>query len=387
MVLIAAACCASPERARAYLNGIDVYNGDGTVNWAAVKSGGYDFAFVKATEGVNAHDSRFTANMSGANAAGVYVGPYHFAHAESLSPQGTVRFEEYEGGAFAYDSPLQPNRDAWFDATKEAVDFIKRIRPYYTQTGNTHYLPPVSDIEQKFMPNLTAARKKEFISNWAQLFSDAVYDALGVRPILYVSKSSANENFTATVAGQQPFWIAWYKGTGTTSPPIPGPLPQGDTPNFPAWSFWQWSDGSDSIALANPVPGTTGEKDRNVFSGTLQQLAAMRVQLVQGDYNHNGFVDAADFVRWRKDMSATPTAKYTAYSEAVLAADGNNSGKVEATDYNTWRSQFGKKLSASPDPELEPSIVPEPSSIALVVCIAVYNIFRRAPRKSSPATH
>ena len=79
--------------------------------------------------------------MSGANAAGIYVGPYHFAHVESLSPAGTVSFDNYAGGAFAYDSPTQANRDAWLDATLEAVDFIKRIRPYYLQTGNTHYLP------------------------------------------------------------------------------------------------------------------------------------------------------------------------------------------------------------------------------------------------------
>ena len=177
----------SRVQAVTYINGLDVYSGDGTINWTAVKNGGYGFVFVNADVGVNAPDSKFAANMSGANAVGMYVGPYHFAHTESLSPQGTVKFDNYTGGAFAYDSPLQPNRDAWFDATREAVDFIKRIRPYYQQTGTTYYLPPVSDIEQAYMPNLSASLKKEFVSNWAQLFSDSVYDALGVRPILYVS--------------------------------------------------------------------------------------------------------------------------------------------------------------------------------------------------------
>src|SRR6185436_2500622 len=161
-------------------------------------------------------------------------------------------------------------------------DFIKRIRPYYQQTGATYYLPPVSDIEQAFMPNLSASLRKTFVSNWAQLFSDTVYDALGMRPILYVSKSSANTNFTATVAGQQPFWIAWYKGTGTSNPPVPS-----DTPNWPAWSFWQWSDGTDSIAENSQIPGTVVSTDRDVFSGTLAQLAAMSVKVVRGDYNHN----------------------------------------------------------------------------------------------------
>jgi GH25 family lysozyme M1 (1,4-beta-N-acetylmuramidase) len=368
---------ATRVQAVTYINGLDVYSGDGTINWTSVKNGGYAFAFVKADEGVNAPDSKFATNMSGANAVGIYVGPYHFAHTESLSPQGTIKFDNYTGGAFAYDSPLQPNRDAWLDATREAVDFIKRIRPYYQQTGTTYYLPPVSDIEQAYMPNLSASLKKEFVSNWAQLFSDTVYDALRVRPILYVSKSSANTNFTATVAGQQPFWIAWYKGTGTTSPPLAN-----DTPNFPAWSFWQWSDGSDSIAQGNPIPGTSAniDHDRDVFSGTQQQLAALKVQIAQGDANHNGGVDIADYVRWRKDMTTT-SPKYTAYSQAFLAADANNNGKVEADDYIYWREQFGKVVGATRGADvLDSSGVPEPASIVLLLCVAAYFMLGRKRR-------
>lgn len=379
--LAAAFIGVSTVQAVTYIQGFDVYSGDGTVNWTLAKNGGYDFAFVKADEGVNAPDSKFAANMSGANAAGVYVGPYHFAHVESLSPAGTVKFDNYTGGAFAYDSPIQVNRDAWLDATLEAVDFIKRIRPYYQQTGNTHYLPPVADIEQAYMPNTdTQAHKTEFVSNWAQLFSDTVYDALGVRPILYVSKSSANTNFSASVAAQQPFWIAWYKGTGTTSPPIPGPL--GDTPKFPAWSFWQWSNGTDSIATGNPVPGTTGNIDRDVFSGTSLQLAAMRVQLVRGDYDHDGTVDAGDYVKWRKIMSL-PAAKYDAYSVTFLGADGNSNNKVDAADYDYWRARFGNTLASSaPEPSLESSDVPEPTSLALLFCGGLFLIFVRGRSKS-----
>ena len=63
---------ASPASAVTYIQGFDVYTGDGAVNWATAKAGGYDFAFVKATEGVNFVDSRFTTNMSGANSAGAW---------------------------------------------------------------------------------------------------------------------------------------------------------------------------------------------------------------------------------------------------------------------------------------------------------------------------
>jgi GH25 family lysozyme M1 (1,4-beta-N-acetylmuramidase) len=375
---------AMPKCAVAYLNGIDVYIGDNgpnntPVNWTTVKNGGYSFAFVKADEGTEDIDPAFATNMSGANAAGVYVGPYHFAHTESLSPAGTPKFDNYTGGALTYNSPIQVNKDAWTDATREAVEFVDLIRPYYLQTGTTHYLLPVSDIEQKYMPALTASLKKEFVSNWAQVFSDVVYDAIGVRPMLYVSESSANENFTATVAQEQPFWIAWYKGTGTTQPPL-----QSNTPNFPLWSFWQWTDAGAVAGVHGS--GTSGtDVDKDVFNGTTTQLAAMTVQLLQGDYNHNKTVDASDYVLWRKEMSLPP-AQYNAYSTVFLGADGNLSNKVDAGDYTYWRSQFGKTLSGSGSGSgLDSGTVPEPCSILLVLSGIFCRAFARPRRFLPPA--
>jgi GH25 family lysozyme M1 (1,4-beta-N-acetylmuramidase) len=366
---------AMPKCAAAFLNGLDVYELDGTVNWSTVKSGGYDFAFVKADEGTQDLDGKFATNMAGANSAGVYVGPYHFAHTESLSPTGSPKFDTFTGGALTYNSSITVNQQAWTDATREAVEFVGLIRPFYLQTGTTHYLPPVSDIETSAMPNLSASLKKTFVSEWAQVFSDTVYDAIGVRPILYVSESSANENFTAAVAQQQPFWIAWYKGTGTTSPPV-----QSNTPNFPNWSFWQWSDGTDSIATGNPVPGTTGHIDRDVFFGTSAQLAAMAMKVVQGDYNHNKTVDASDYITWRKEMSL-PTAQYNAYSTVFLGADGNLNNQVEASDYTYWRSQFGKTLSGSGSGSgLDSGSVPEPWSVGLILS-GIFWLLGARPRR------
>ncbi|HEX8523815.1 MAG TPA: glycoside hydrolase family 25 protein [Tepidisphaeraceae bacterium] len=260
-------------RAATYIQGIDVYSGDGSVNWTSVKNAGYSFAFVKATEGVNFVDSRFTTNMTSANNAGVYVGPYHFARPDS---KNGVAFTSYDGGPLSPNSPNQTNRDAYADATSEAADFLDAIRPYYLKTGNTRFLRPVADVEGSAIPNFaTTALEKTFVSNWVQIFSDTILADLGVRPILYTGKSTANTYFTSTIAAEQPLWLAWYRGTGTTQPPV-----QSDTPVFPAWSFWQWSDGTDSVAKSNLVPGVSGSPDRDVFSGTLSDLSAMRLQIV-----------------------------------------------------------------------------------------------------------
>src|SRR3954462_8803586 len=92
---------ALPAKAVTYIQGFDVYSGDGAVNWTSVKNGGYSFAFVKATEGVNFTDSRFATNMAGATSAGVYVGPYHFCRIDSYNG---VPFTSYNGGSFPVGS-------------------------------------------------------------------------------------------------------------------------------------------------------------------------------------------------------------------------------------------------------------------------------------------
>jgi hypothetical protein len=52
-----------------------------------------------------------------------------------------------------------------------------------------------------------------------------------------------------------------------------------------------------------------------------------------GDYNHNGVVDAADYVVWRNSLGTSGTG---------LAADGNSDGMVTQLDYDIWRQHFGQ---------------------------------------------
>ena len=150
---------ATPLRVVAYINGFDVYSGDGTVNFYTAANGGYQFAFVKATEGVNFVDSSFTSNMLKGYQVNdpslhtpptnpFYIGPYHFVRADS---KDGVAFTSYDGKAF---TPNATDIDEWQDATSEANDFIDAVRPYYFRTFTgykstvpTYFLPPVADVE------------------------------------------------------------------------------------------------------------------------------------------------------------------------------------------------------------------------------------------------
>jgi hypothetical protein len=71
-----------------------------------------------------------------------------------------------------------------------------------------------------------------------------------------------------------------------------------------------------------------------------------------GDFNHDGTVDAADYVMWRKGMGTTYTQ----------------------SDYDAWRTNFGKTAgSGQALPSAEPlsAEVPEPTSIALTAIMTI----------------
>lgn len=67
------------------IKGIDISHWQGDINWKKVAKDGIKFAFIKATEGTTLKDKNFETNVSGANAAGIKTGAYHFARFGSKS--------------------------------------------------------------------------------------------------------------------------------------------------------------------------------------------------------------------------------------------------------------------------------------------------------------
>ena len=60
------------------------------------------------------------------------------------------------------------------------------------------------------------------------------------------------------------------------------------------------------------------------------------VELLPGDFDHNGRVDADDYLVWKTGFGST----------ADLAADGNHDGLVNLADYVIWRNHLGAIYSA-----------------------------------------
>lgn len=164
LAAMAAALAVAPNAgAQSFVYGIDVSVHQGAINWTNVKNAGIQFAYTKATEGVDFIDTRFVQNMTNAAAAGVYIGPYHYARPDSSST-----------------NPLDP--------VNEANDFVDAIEPYYQIPGFT--LRPVVDMEEFDIAGTT--NLKAFISDWLRDFGAVVEQRLGFKPIVYASTSYIN---------------------------------------------------------------------------------------------------------------------------------------------------------------------------------------------------
>lgn len=208
----------TPTAPPANLDGIDVSYHQGAIAWPQVAAAGKRFAFVRTTAGTLTADTAYAANWSGARAAGLTVGSYHFANPDSA-----------------------PN-----DAANEAAWFLRNA------TIASGDLLPVLDLEVS--NGLDAAS----LTAWAQTWLGQVFAATGVRPIIYT-----NANFWQTSMadtdwfarnGYPVLFIAHW--TGASEPNVPAASWGGN-----GWTFWQHSS-------TGTVPGISGPVDLDRFRGS-----------------------------------------------------------------------------------------------------------------------
>jgi hypothetical protein len=84
----------------------------------------------------------------------------------------------------------------------------------------------------------------------------------------------------------------------------------------------------------------------------------LNLEQLDGDYNRDGVVNAADYVRWRNTLNDNVTPG--------TGADGNGDGIVNDADYQVWRMHFGASLGPASASSV-PSPVPEPGAIAMLM--------------------
>jgi hypothetical protein len=121
---------------------------------------------------------------------------------------------------------------------------------------------------------------------------------------------------------------------------------------------------------------TSASSATDFFIKSMSILAAPPA--VQGDYNRNGKVDAADYVVWRNRLGTN----YQLFNEVP----GVTPGTVTSDDYTAWRARFGNTSGTGAGGEFTSLAVPEPGTLACVVSIAgvFFACARRSGQHSRP---
>ena len=205
------------------LRGVDVYAGDGAIRWPRVKGAGYDFAFVKATQGITLQDKRWSANVLGAQQAGLVVGSYHF-----FEPTG--------------------------DATAQAKAFLAKVGGHENLVGQ---LRPVLDAEKR--GGMTVRQYTDSV----KAFIHVIETEVGVTPILYLSRDYATRQVYGAELVACRLWLAQWQ-QATPKWPI-GP--------WVTWTFWQDSAYATVAGMPN-----VGGVDTDVFAGGPDELQKLIVR-------------------------------------------------------------------------------------------------------------
>ncbi|MFG3285832.1 lysozyme [Streptomyces sp. NPDC048111] len=207
--------------------GHDVSSHQGAVDWAAARSRGASFVYVKATESTTYRNPYFGQQYDGARRAGLLRGAYHFAVPGQSSGRAQAEYFVRNGGGWSADGHTLP----------PAVDL-----------EHNPYAKDAKDGSRDRCYGLGPAA----MTAWIAAFSDEVRLRTGRRPVIYTTTSwwdactGRSRAFGATHA----LWLARYA-------PAPGPLPAG----WSYWTLWQHQDGRGTL------PG-----DQNLFNGSFEQL-------------------------------------------------------------------------------------------------------------------
>jgi hypothetical protein len=84
-------------------------------------------------------------------------------------------------------------------------------------------------------------------------------------------------------------------------------------------------------------------------------LTIPQPQILPGDYNQDGHVDAADYTVWRDTLGQSVTAG--------THADGDGDGMIGSADYDVWKAHFGRTALGSG----AGAAIPEPSGVVLLI--------------------
>jgi GH25 family lysozyme M1 (1,4-beta-N-acetylmuramidase) len=200
------------------LQGIDVSNNNGQVDWARVARAGIAFAYIKSTEGLTFDDDWYARNREGAAKAGIPAGAYHFARPGNNTPEDEVQH------------------------------FLTVAAP---RVGE---LLPAVDLEHSAANPKDRAVSVANRLKWVRRFLQLMEKELGAKPVMYLNPDYGNNALKGGDFSAYPLWLAHY----AAKPSVPG--------TWKNYAIWQFSE-------HGKVDGAAGDVDMNIASpGVLRSL-------------------------------------------------------------------------------------------------------------------
>ena len=198
------------------IQGIDVSNYQGKIDWAAVAASGVTFAYIHCTDGFSV-DPWFATNWAGAKTAGIVRGAYAYVYPQLHQAAACAQF---------FVTTLAP--------VLEDGDFA------------------VGDFEEGSGDQ----------SIWSLTWLRTVESGLTFKPLIYSRLNLLEEYNLASNADIGTYGLA-IASWGATTPTLP--------PAWTVWAIWQYS-------AHGAVPGIAGAVDLDEFNGTADQLRSYGLQ-------------------------------------------------------------------------------------------------------------
>ncbi|KAI7230436.1 hypothetical protein KC330_g6942 [Hortaea werneckii] len=190
------------------VQGFDISHYQSNVNFGSAYDGGLRFVYIKATEGTDYTDPKFSDHYIAATNAGFIRGGYHYAHGTVSATTQANHFAENGGG--------------------------------WTDDGRT--LPGMLDMEGSC---------SGFSDSWVKEFNTAYQAKTGRYPVIYTSPAWWKECMgdSSAFVDTNPLNLAHYASNAGTPPG-----------GWPYYTFWQYNAASEYGG------------DSDVFNGGLTQL-------------------------------------------------------------------------------------------------------------------
>lgn len=189
------------------VRGIDISWHNDYSNYRAIADAGYEFVFLKATEGGDYRDSNFALNYDKASHAGLKVGAYHY---------------------FRFDR----------DGVEQAMNLLKVIGKRKLDLGIA------VDVEDQ-----GNAKNVPMDSIMFRLHRMVEYLNMRGHRVLFYSNRAGYEKYLYKDFRGFPLWICSFSE---------------DNANQDDWDFWQFNH-------HGKVPGVRGDVDINVFKGSRRE--------------------------------------------------------------------------------------------------------------------